>query len=70
MSPGDLPALNIADLQALLRKREISPREVLESLRKRIEDVDPEIDAYLSRERVSLMAWGLRICVSVVLFRP
>ena len=48
MSPADLPALNIAELQALLRRREVSPRNVLEALRKRIEDVDPKIDAYLS----------------------
>ena len=48
MSRPDLLALTIADLQPLLRRREISPREVLEALRARIEDVDPKIDAYLS----------------------
>jgi aspartyl-tRNA(Asn)/glutamyl-tRNA(Gln) amidotransferase subunit A len=48
MSRADLPALNIADLQALLRKREISPREVVEALHARIKDVDGTIDAYLS----------------------
>lgn len=48
MSPADLPALNIAELQALLRGRELSSRDVIESLRARIEDVDPKIDAYLS----------------------
>ena len=48
MKPADLPALNIADLQGLLRRREISPREVIESLRARIEKVEPTIDAYLS----------------------
>ncbi len=48
MTAKDLPALNIADLQSLLRRREVSPREVLEALRARIEDVDGEIDAYLS----------------------
>ena len=48
MTATDLPALNIADLQALLRRREISPREVLESLQSRIAEVDPQIDAYLS----------------------
>ena len=48
MSPADLPALNIAELQGLLRRREFSPTDVLESLRARIEDVDPKIDAYLS----------------------
>ncbi|MDQ2825313.1 MAG: Asp-tRNA(Asn)/Glu-tRNA(Gln) amidotransferase subunit GatA, partial [Verrucomicrobiota bacterium] len=50
MSRADLPALNIADLQALLRRREVSPREVLEALRARIQDVDPKIDAYLSTD--------------------
>ena len=48
MTGKDLPALNIADLQPLLRDREVSPREVLEALRARIEVVDGEIDAYLS----------------------
>src|ERR1043166_8683917 len=46
--PSDLPALTIADLQALLRKKEISPRNVIESLRARIEKIEPKIDAYLS----------------------
>lgn len=48
MSWPDLVALNIADLQSLLRRREVSPRETIEALRARIEDVDPKIDAYLS----------------------
>ncbi|HEV2047113.1 MAG TPA: Asp-tRNA(Asn)/Glu-tRNA(Gln) amidotransferase subunit GatA [Chthoniobacterales bacterium] len=48
MKPADLPALNIADLQGLLRRREISPREVLDALHARIKDVDGTIDAYLS----------------------
>ena len=48
MSPADLPALTIAELQSLLRRREISPRELLEALRAQIEKVEPKIDAYLS----------------------
>lgn len=48
MTKKDLPALNIADLQSLLRRREVSPREVLDALRARIENVDGEVDAYLS----------------------
>jgi len=48
VSPTDLTSLNIADLQALLRKRELSPREVLDLLRSRIEELEPKIDAYLS----------------------
>src|SRR6266571_7934899 len=45
-----LLALNIADLQSLLRRREVSSREVLDVLRARIEDVDRKIDAYLSTD--------------------
>src|ERR1700726_1069201 len=48
MSRSDLPALTIAELQSLLRRKEISPREVIDSLRARIKDVDKTIDAYLS----------------------
>ncbi len=48
MSRPDLPALTIADLQGLLRRREVSPRDALESLRTRVEEVDPKIGAYLS----------------------
>jgi aspartyl-tRNA(Asn)/glutamyl-tRNA(Gln) amidotransferase subunit A len=48
MSRSDLPALTIADLQSLLRRKETSPREVIAALRARIENVEPKIDAYLS----------------------
>src|SRR5437870_1835479 len=48
MTAKDLPAMSIAELQSLLRRREVSPREVLDVLRARIEAVDGEIDAYLS----------------------
>ncbi len=48
MTGTDLPALNIADLQSLLRRREVSAREVIAALRARIEDVDGKIGAYLS----------------------
>ncbi len=48
MSRPDLPAFTIAELRHLLHRREISPREVVEALRSRIEDVDGKISAYLS----------------------
>src|SRR5881409_985840 len=48
MTAQDLPGLSIADLQLLLRRREVSPREVIDALRARIEVVDGKIDAYLS----------------------
>src|SRR5213080_1140407 len=48
MTEKDLPALSIADLQSLLRRREVSAREAIGALRERIEAVDGQIDAYLS----------------------
>ena len=38
----------IADLQSMLRRREISPREVIDALRERIEAIDGDVGAYLS----------------------
>jgi aspartyl-tRNA(Asn)/glutamyl-tRNA(Gln) amidotransferase subunit A len=48
MIDNDLTAASIADLQSLLRGREIAPREVISALRERIEGVDGAIGAYLS----------------------
>ncbi|HEX4653086.1 MAG TPA: Asp-tRNA(Asn)/Glu-tRNA(Gln) amidotransferase subunit GatA [Candidatus Udaeobacter sp.] len=48
MTAKNLPALSVADLQSLLRCREISPREALDALRARVEEVDQQIGAYLS----------------------
>src|SRR5438874_1249169 len=48
MTEKDLPALSIADLQSLLRRREVSAREAIGALPERIEAVDGEIGAYLS----------------------
>src|SRR6476469_1962151 len=48
MTGADLPALSIAEVQALLRTGEISASDVLDSLRERIALIDPAIEAYLS----------------------
>ncbi len=48
MTPSALPALSIAELQALLRRREVSPKTVMEGLRDRIDELDGTIGAYLS----------------------
>jgi len=48
MTAKDLPALSIADLQLLLRGREVSAPEVIDVLDARIQAVDPKIGAYLS----------------------
>jgi aspartyl-tRNA(Asn)/glutamyl-tRNA(Gln) amidotransferase subunit A len=48
MTAEDLPALSIADVQSLLRRREVSAREIIDALVARIEAVDPEVGAYLS----------------------
>src|SRR5438105_9818674 len=50
MTASDLPALNIAELRDLLRRHEVSPREVLEALQSRVAEIDPKIDAYLSSD--------------------
>src|SRR6266487_1201958 len=51
MTAEDLPALSIADVQSLLRRREVSAREIIDALVARIEAVDPEVGAYLSLDR-------------------
>jgi aspartyl-tRNA(Asn)/glutamyl-tRNA(Gln) amidotransferase subunit A len=56
MTKSDLPGLPIFELQKLLRGREVSPREVLEALHDRIETVDRQIDAYLSRDLDAALA--------------
>ncbi len=48
MTPRNLPAMTVSALQDLLRRREISSREVIDALHRRIEEVDPAIGAYLS----------------------
>jgi aspartyl-tRNA(Asn)/glutamyl-tRNA(Gln) amidotransferase subunit A len=48
MTEKDLPGLSIADLQSLLRRREVSARGVIDALRERIEAVNGQIGAYLS----------------------
>ncbi|MEY2538817.1 MAG: aspartyl-tRNA(Asn)/glutamyl-tRNA(Gln) amidotransferase subunit [Verrucomicrobiota bacterium] len=56
MSGAALPARTIAELQTMLRRREVSPGQVLEGLRARIEEVDGKIDAYLSYDFDAAMA--------------
>ncbi len=48
MTAQDLPAMSIAELQPLLRRGEISAREVVEALHARIDQFDGKIGAYLS----------------------
>jgi aspartyl-tRNA(Asn)/glutamyl-tRNA(Gln) amidotransferase subunit A len=48
MTPRDLPALTITELQQLLRGGDVSPREAVEALHARIAEVDPQLGAYLS----------------------
>ena len=55
MNGTDLPALSIADLQSVLRRREVSPGEVLNALRERIEAIDGDIGAYLSFDTAAAM---------------
>jgi aspartyl-tRNA(Asn)/glutamyl-tRNA(Gln) amidotransferase subunit A len=56
MTKRDLPALSIIELRDFLRRREISPGEVLQALEERIDAVDPEIDAYLVHDFATAMS--------------
>jgi len=67
MSRSDLPALTIADLQSFLRRKEVSPGEVIESLRAQIETVEPKIDAYLSMDFEAALKEAERIDVDLPL---
>jgi aspartyl-tRNA(Asn)/glutamyl-tRNA(Gln) amidotransferase subunit A len=51
MTGAELTALSIADLQRLLRRKEISSTEAFEALVDRIGQVDEKIGAYLSLDR-------------------
>ena len=50
MTTAELPRLTIVELQRCCAGGEVSPREMLEALHERIEALDPQIDAYLSRD--------------------
>ena len=50
MTKCELPALSIVEVQDLLRRREVSPAEVLESLEERINAVDDKIGASLAHD--------------------
>src|SRR5438477_13039997 len=50
LTEQDLPALSIADLQAVLRRREVSPRDVIDVLRARIEGEAEEIGVFRPRD--------------------
>jgi aspartyl-tRNA(Asn)/glutamyl-tRNA(Gln) amidotransferase subunit A len=56
MTKRELPAMNIIELRELLRRKEISPVEVLEALEDRIDAVDPKIGAYLTHDLAPAMA--------------
>ncbi len=67
MTAAELPGLTIAELQKLLRAREVSPREVITALHERITAVDPRIGAYLSLDLESALAAADRADVDLPL---
>ena len=67
MTKRDLPAVSIVELRDFLRRREISPGEVLQALEERIDAVDPEIDAYLVHDFATAMAEAEKTDVSLPL---
>ena len=67
MTKRELPALSIVELTDLLRRKEVSPVEVLQALGERIDAVDPEIGAYLAHDFATAMAEAERTDVSLPL---
>ena len=67
MTPRELPGLTIAELQKMLRAREVAPREVLLALHERIEALEPQIDAYLSRDLEAALAQAETVDVDLPL---
>jgi aspartyl-tRNA(Asn)/glutamyl-tRNA(Gln) amidotransferase subunit A len=63
----ELAALSVSELQSQLRSKTISPVEVLESLEKRITQVDPKIQGYLSRDFDTALALAKNADVSLPL---
>jgi aspartyl-tRNA(Asn)/glutamyl-tRNA(Gln) amidotransferase subunit A len=62
-----LHTLSVAKLRAKLNAKEVSPREVIESLEKRIAEVDPGIQGYLSRDVEAALAMADTVDVSLPL---
>jgi len=67
MTKRDLPAVSIVELRDFLRRREISPGEVLQALEERINAMDPEIGAYLAHDFATAMAEAEKAEVSLAL---
>jgi aspartyl-tRNA(Asn)/glutamyl-tRNA(Gln) amidotransferase subunit A len=67
MKSPDLPACNVVELRNLLRSRQVSPREVLEALRDRIAEIDPQIGAYLSLDVEAAIAQAETVDVDLPL---
>ena len=63
----ELPALSLAEVQARLRAKEVSPTEVLRALDERIARVDPQIHGYLSRDLGAALACAEKADVSLPL---
>jgi aspartyl-tRNA(Asn)/glutamyl-tRNA(Gln) amidotransferase subunit A len=62
-----LTSLTVADLQAKLRAKEVSPLEALEALEARISAIDPQIHGYLSRDYTLARAQAEKADVSLPL---
>jgi aspartyl-tRNA(Asn)/glutamyl-tRNA(Gln) amidotransferase subunit A len=67
MNSPDLPARNVTELRTLLRSRQVSPREVVEALRDRIAEIDPQIGAYLSVDAEAALAQAETVDVNLPL---
>jgi aspartyl-tRNA(Asn)/glutamyl-tRNA(Gln) amidotransferase subunit A len=63
----EITSLTVHELQALLRSAQISPKEVIEALGRRIDEVDPLIHGYLSHDLERAISEAGRVDVSLPL---
>ena len=67
MTKRELPELSIVEVQGLLRRREVSPAEVLESLEDRIKAVDDNLGAYLTHDLAAALTEAEKVDVNLPL---
>src|SRR5437762_7899504 len=67
MTKRELPALSIVEVQDLLRRHEVSPAELLESLEERVKTVDDKIGAYLTCDLAAAVTEAKKTDVSLPL---
>ena len=63
----EITSLTVHEIRALIRSTQVSPKEVIEALGRRIDEVDPLIHGYLSHDLERAISEAQRVDVSLPL---